>query len=316
MQTITLGRTGLNVTVAGLGTGGFSRIGFFSHGTEHAAAIVRNAFDEGVNFFDSSPIYGTESAVGAGLEGISRDKYVISSKFPYKDYGDKNGSLKSAEELMAALENSLRLMRTDHIDIYHLHAVSPGDYDIACDRYIPTLQKAQQQGKIRFAGISEIFDVDNSHEALQMALKDDFFDVMMIGYNLLNPSAAKTILPAASAKGIGTLCMFAVRNALSNPEYLKKTILQILDCNQADKGLLSPDEGLSFLLTEGGAKSIAEAAYRFCRHTAGMDVVLTGTGNLAHLKENLASIQMPPLPKSVTDKLQSMFGNVDCVSGQ
>ena len=313
MQSITLGRTELNVTVAGLGTGGFSRIGFFKYGSEHAASVVRAAFDEGVNFFDSSMVYGTESAIGAGLEGISRDRYVLSTKYPYRSM---NGELKSADDLMAGLESSLRLLQTDYVDIYHLHAVRAEDYEVVNDIFVPVLQKARQQGKIRFPGVTEMFNTDTSHEMLQLILKDDFFDVIMVGYNLLNPSAAKTVLPVASKNGVGTLCMFAVRNALSNPEYLEKTLRQILDLNQADTELLGEDEDLSFLITEGGAKSIAEAAYRFCRHTPGLDVILTGTGNVEHLKENLISIEMPPLPKSVTDKLQALFGKVDCVSGE
>ena len=293
--------------------GGFSRVGFFKYGPEHAASVVRAAFDEGVNFFDSAMIYGTESAVGAGLEGVSRDRYVVSTKFFYKN---KDGGIKSAADLTEALEDSLRLMRTDYIDIYHLHAISLADYDIACDTYIPALQKARQQGKIRFSGATEMFNADPSHEMLKAVLRDDFFDVIMVGYNLLNPSAAKTILPVAAKNGIGTLCMFAVRNALSNPKYLRKTIRQILDRQQADAGLLREDEDLSFLITEGGAKSIMEAAYRFCRHTAGIDIVLTGTGNIEHLKENLNSIQMPPLPSPIGDRLLALFGNVDCVSGE
>ena len=313
MQTVTLGRSKLVATVAGLGTGGYSRIGFFQYGPEHAASIVRTAFDAGVNFFDSSAVYRTESAIGAGLHGIARDKYILSTKFLCRERGK---GMKTEADFMESLEKSLRALRTDYVDIFHLHAVYPEDYARVCEIFVPALQKARQQGKIRFPGVTEIFNDDTTHDMLQMALEDDFFDVVMVGYNLLNPSAAQTVFPLAMEKNIGTLCMFAVRNALSHPDSLKQMIQEILAHGQADAGILRPDEDLSFLAREGGATSIVQAAYRFCRHTPGVDVVLTGTGNAEHLKENLASIKMPPLPEATLQKLAALFGSVTCVSGE
>ena len=189
MQTITLGRSNLTATVAGLGTGGFSRIGFFKYGPEHAASIVRAAFDEGVNFFDSAEIYGTESAVGAGLDGIARDKYILSTKFLHKR---REGNIRTSAEFMESLEASLRALRTDYVDIYHLHGVHQDDYDRLCEIFIPAMEKARQQGKIRFPGVTEMFNTDTSHKMLRRAINDGFFDVVMVGYNLLNPSAAIT----------------------------------------------------------------------------------------------------------------------------
>jgi aryl-alcohol dehydrogenase-like predicted oxidoreductase len=308
MQKITLGRTGLQATVAGLGGGGFSRLGIGSHGPEHAAALVRAAYDEGVNFFDTAEAYGTQGAVGKGLEGIKRDTYILSTKFPYRG--------RSPAGLAESLEASLGELRTDYIDIYHLHGVSPEDYPQVRDTLLPTLLKAKEQGKIRFLGITEIFGADTAHLMLQAALPEDHFDVIMAGYNILNPSAAKTLLPITLEKKVGVLCMFAVRSALSRPEQLKIDIDRILRAGQADPSLVSSEHTLDFLTRDGAAQSIPEAAYRFCRHTPGIDVVLTGTGSLAHLKENLAAIQGPALPPDILGKLEAMFGGVNCVSGQ
>jgi aryl-alcohol dehydrogenase-like predicted oxidoreductase len=85
METTTLGRTGLRVTVAGPGCGGHSRLGLPSLGPDHAAGIVRAACDAGVNFFDTATAYGTRAAVGQGLRGVKREDYVLSTKFPYKN---------------------------------------------------------------------------------------------------------------------------------------------------------------------------------------------------------------------------------------
>ena len=204
MDKVMLGKTGLEVTSAGLGCGGFSRIGIGKYGLEHAAGIVRTAYDEGVNFIDTAAAYGTEGAVGLGLDGIPRSGYILSTKYPYsmttaraqQDRGQTSGKGKdgdwrtgAAENLARTLDNSLRELRTDYVDIYHLHGVKPEDYPDARDILVPAMIKAREQGKIRFLGITELFGTDTSHEMFRMAQPENIFDVMMVGYNIINPSA-------------------------------------------------------------------------------------------------------------------------------
>lgn len=108
--------------------------------------------------------------------------------------------------------------------------------------------------------------------------------------------------------------MYAVRNALSNPERLRANIEQILANGQAAPELLHADEDLSFIVKEGAAERITEAAYRFCSHTRGPNAVLTGTGSVEHLKDNIKAISRPPLPEQILKKLYAMFGRVDCIA--
>ncbi|MCL1829918.1 MAG: aldo/keto reductase [Oscillospiraceae bacterium] len=311
MQKVTLGRTGLAVTIAGLGCGGHSRLGLNRYGSEHAAGIVRHAYDLGVNFFDSSAAYGTQPALGQGLVGIGRDSYILSSKFPYKGEERK---IKKAKELTETLESALKQLKTDYIDIYHLHALTQDDYDNALDEYMPVLENAKQQGKLRFIGVTEQFGSDTSHRMLTRAVTDNLFDVVMVGYNLLNPSAAKTILPLTMENNIGVLCMFAVRTALSDSERLLAN-LQIIDAKgQGGDNFSASVDILDFLRDEEG--DIIPAAYRFCRHTKGIDVTLTGTSSKDHLQANLKSIQAEPLQEEIIERLNQLFANVDCVNAE
>ncbi|MGI5899338.1 MAG: aldo/keto reductase [Christensenellales bacterium] len=312
MRKTILGRTGLSVTIAGLGGGGHSRLGMAKYGQDHAAGLIRQAYESGVNFFDTAAAYGTEPAFGQGLSGLPRQSYVLSTKFTYSS----QSGVKSGEDLMLALENSLRALRTDYVDVYHIHGVRPEKYSQVAERLYPALEKAKQQGKIRFPGITEAFGSDTAHEMLTQALVDDLFDVIMVGYNLLNPSAAKTVLPTAREKNLGVLCMFAVRSALSNPAQLAVDIQRILERGQADPPLVKGAQSLAFLTEKGVAGSIMEAAYRYCSHTDGVHVTLTGTGSPKHLEENLRSISLPPLPEETLERLETLFGRVDCVSGQ
>ncbi|MDR3564615.1 MAG: aldo/keto reductase [Negativicutes bacterium] len=312
MEKVILGRTGLEVSVAGLGCGGFSRLGMFSKGIDNACSIIRYAYDHGVNFFDTAYSYGTQPAVGQALAGIRRDSYIISTKFPY----NVDGKLKAADELEKNVDDCLKELQTDYIDIYHLHGVKPEDYIAVRDQFYPELIRMREKGKIRFTGITEHFGTDTTHQALKVALADDLWDVIMVGYNLLNPSAAKTLLPITMEKKVGTLCMFAVRGSLSDPEQLKIDVKKMLAAEQVDRQLVKEDGTIEFLVDGGYAQSIIEAAYRFCRHTKGIDVTLTGTGTLEHLAENFNGLSKPPLPKVALEKLEAMFGRVDCVSGQ
>lgn len=313
MEFTTLGRTGLRVSVAGLGCGGPSRLGMRNdpQSANHAVALIRQAIDLGVNFIDTAQNYGTEEVVGKAIAGVARDRLVISTKktLPPADHSHPE------TEVVKGLEESLKLIGTDYIDVYHLHGVEPKDYDFAKHRLMPAMRRLKEQGKIRFIGVTEGFVVDPTHTVLQDGLKEDLWDVVMVGFSLLNPSARKTVLPLTQDNGAGVLNMFAVRRALSQPERLKEICAEL-----AAKGLVAKDafEGadpLGFLLEETGAATIPEAAYRFCRHEPGIDVVLFGTGNPAHLKENTAAILKPPLPRAALAKLERIFGDLDHLTG-
>jgi aryl-alcohol dehydrogenase-like predicted oxidoreductase len=313
MEYTTLGSTGLRVSVAGLGCGGPSRLGLRdgADSVDHAVGLINQALDLGVNFFDTAQSYGTESVVGKAIQGTSRDKLVISTKktLPPADHAHP------AEEVRRSLEQSLRALNTDYIDVYHLHGVEPKDYRFAKENLMPEMRRLKEQGKIRFIGVTEGFVQDPKHEMLQDSLKENLWDVVMVGFNLLNPSACNTIFPLTQRKQVGLLNMFAVRRALSQPQRLKEMVAELMDKGKISRGAVNLDEPLDFVLAGSDAKSLPEAAYRYCRHTPGVDVVLTGTGNPEHLRENIAAISRPPLPQRVLDKLAALFGRLDHLTG-
>ena len=311
MDYTTLGRTGLKVSVAGLGCGGPSRLGLRNNKTEkESIALVRQALDMGVNLLDTAEVYGTEEIVGKALEGIPRDRVIISTKkaFPLRDPKDPVG------ELRKSLEQSLRRLRTDYIDIYHAHGVEPQEYPYVLDKLVPELLRLKEQGKIRFLGITEAFVEDTKHHMLQQALEDDYWDVVMVGFNILNQSARASVLSRTLKKNIGGLVMFAVRRALSQPARLKEIWAELKQKGLVDAGS-NVDDPLEFLIKEGSSSTIPEAAYRYCRHEPGAHVVLTGTGNADHLKANVESLQKSVLPEAARRRLGEIFARVDYLTG-
>ena len=297
MKKVTLGRTGLEASVVGLGGGGASRLGMGTGASRaESVCLVRSALDLGITFFDTAAAYGTESIVGEGIAG-HREKVIVSTK---------SHALDDPAALARSLEESLRALGTEYIDIFHLHGVRPERYERARECQLPVLQRFREQGKIRHIAISENFRTDMSHEMLQRALIEGGFEMMMAGFNLFNPSAARRVLAPARETGVATLIMFAVRRALSDPRALDALLAGLVDI---DAG------GLRDIVRDGGAKSLVDAGYRYCRQCAPDSVILTGTGNPDHLAENVASLAAPPLAADTMARLDALFGHVDFVSG-
>jgi aryl-alcohol dehydrogenase-like predicted oxidoreductase len=204
---------------------------------------------------------------------------------------------------------------TDYIDVYHLHGVEPKDYDFARERLMPVMRRLREQGKIRFIGVTEGFVQDPSHQMLQQSLKEDLWDVVMVGFNLLNPSARGSVFPMTREKRVGVLNMFAVRRALSQPDRLKGILTDLVHKGVIAENAVNGEDLIDFVLRESDATTLPEVAYRFCRHERGVDIVLTGTGNPEHLRANVESILKAPLPESVLQKLEKIFGNLDYLTG-
>ena len=307
MDYTTLGRTGIRVSVAGLGCGGFSQLGLGTGKSEaDAIGIIRAAIHLGVNLFDTAAAYGTEPVLRKALDGVPRDQVVICTKAPF---GVSNPN-SSAESAVASLERSLRELGTDYIDVYQLHGVAPRAYDHALSVLAPALLREKEKGKFRHLGISETAPGDPEHQMAQRACRDGVWDVLMCAFHMMHQNARASVFPLTRQFGVGTLMMFAVRNIFSRPERLAATMRELAADGEVPQELADSPDPLAFLVHAGGASSVIDAAYRFVRHEPGADVVLFGTGDPAHLRSNIASILKPPLPDPDRARLASLFAHL------
>ena len=295
-----------------LGCGGPSRLGLSTgRTTEQSAAVVQAAIDAGVNFIDTATAYRTEPLVAAGLRGRKRDQVVLSSKRGLRaGHGDR---LLTGAELNDAVDASLRRLQTDYVDVYHLHGVSARQYAHAKAEVVPALQRLKEAGKVRFLGITERFGSDTEHLMLRQALDDGLFDVIMVGFSMLNQTARDTVLRVAAEREIGTMIMFAVRRAFSRPERLRELLAELAERGEVDRDLATADDPLGFLAAESG--SLADAAYRYCLDQPGVSTVLSGTGNADHLRANVASFARGPLSAAAAAHVDRLFARVTSVSG-
>ncbi|MGQ3296735.1 aldo/keto reductase [Reyranella sp.] len=302
-----LGTTGLTVSVAGLGCGGNSRLGLGRGASfDECVGVARAAIDLGVNFLDTAEVYGTEEIVGAAVKAYDRDKLVISTKALFKTED-------TAETVTQKVEASLKRLGLDHVDVFHFHAVGPAAYEHHRDVLAPALLRLKEQGKVRHVGLTETGPRDPEQAMLARAALEAPWEVIMLAYSLVNQGARTRVFPATVRRGIGTLLMFVVRNIFSNDAYRRAVFAKLVEDGRLDASVVADGDPLAFLVSEGGAASITDAAYRYARHEQGADVILFGTGNRAHVKANIESILRPPLPAPVVERLHRTFGHLSGV---
>jgi aryl-alcohol dehydrogenase-like predicted oxidoreductase len=308
MQYRTLGRTGWSVSLLGLGTGGRSQLGQrYELPHSESARLVRHALDQGVNLIDTAPGYGdSETRLGQALGGVSRDTYFLSTKFqPHASKDD----LYTAQDMRKSLEESLKRLETDYVDVFYLHGVAPEPYDAANERFLPELYKARDQGLIRAIGLSERYQSDHSHAMAKRAMSDGIYDVLMVGLNLMSPDAMRSVLPLAGQHNIGVVVMCAVRTVLVDPVQWRQYLATWEREGLLQRGLVDHDAPFDWLLDEQ-TPTVSAAAYKFAAAHPAAGSTLTGTANLNHFDENLQAILGPPLPTHRTERVMDIFGPV------
>jgi len=207
----TFGRTGLKVSAAGLGGGGFSRLGLAKGRSEaEVVSLIHLALDLGVNIIDTAASYGTEPVIGRAIKLAPRDTLVITTKASPAKYS--SWELITPENVVASIDNSLRQLQTDYLDVLQLHAVAPHIYEHTRDVIYPAVLREKEKGKLRFIGITEAAAYDLEHKMYQRALaEDDLWDTAMVAFNMMHQNVRTTVFPKTLEKKVGTLIMFAVR---------------------------------------------------------------------------------------------------------
>ena len=310
MKYCTLGKTGLKVSLAAFGTGGPSQFGQ-NKGLEQRqqTALVRRCLDLGVNLFDTHEGYGeSEEILGEALRGVPRDSYHIVTKWSYHSGG---GVGRDAAAFADSVERSLRRLNTDYVDVMMIHGILAAEYDDVVERFMPTLERLQAQGKVRFKGFSTRYIADPAQEILPVALRahPELWDVVMLKHGILNQIAAKEALPLAMEHGVGVLNMASVRIKLPVPALLEELIAEWKDKGYISRDSLPAQNPLGWLVHDD-VNSVVSAAYKFAADHPAIHSVITGTSSVAHLEANIAALQKPRLSDEDAARLMGLFGDI------
>jgi aryl-alcohol dehydrogenase-like predicted oxidoreductase len=297
IMTRTLGRTRADVTILGYGAmelRGQPRGPKIAD--EDAGRLLNAVLDGGINLIDTSPDYGrSEELIGAFI-GHRRDEFFLASKCgcpidlpadaspPYPhDYSERN--------VRANVEQSLRRLRTDRIDLVQVH-MSPSTATMAEGHTVETLTELQAEGKIGFIGMSGILPDLPDHIAMGV------FDAFQIPYSAVQRDHEELIAEAA-AKGAGTLIRGgAARGAASEEKNWRNgPLTQAPGVGQRNW----ETSGIEDLLTEAGMGRM-EFILRFTLSHPGLSTTIVGTSSIDHLKGNIAVAEKGPLPADLYEE--------------
>ncbi|MEC5397798.1 aldo/keto reductase [Uliginosibacterium sp. H1] len=219
MQYRPLGRSGLHVSVVGLGCNNFG----LRATPENARAVIHKAIDVGVTFFDTADVYGnkggSETLIGETL-GARRQEVVLATKFgmPMNDgTGPTRKSGASRRYILDAVEASLKRLQTDWIDLYQLHRP---DHGTPWDETLRALDQLVRDGKVRYIGASNLsaWQVVET-QWLARELGTERFISEQDEYSLLKREAERELIPALAHHGVGLLPYWPLADGLLTGKY-------------------------------------------------------------------------------------------------
>lgn len=307
-----LGKTGLRVSKVSLGLQARGKQGSLQAlCPEGISELVQSAFDSGVNlFFDQGRgTNGEKSVLVQALDALPTDEYHLCAKLCVSN--DPAGyDLITEDELQHRLDSLAQCYDRDEIDVLLIELWPAGDsYEKFRDQLYPVLQKARYDGKIRYIGGVELAQYDGSHSWLAQGLRDDLFDAVMVAYNIINQSAEREVFRLCSRNHTGVIGVYASGRVFSQSQRLHETIQALKTSTVVDPNALKDENPLDWLLDEN-FKTVSAAAYQFVAGQKDIHTVMTGTGNIQHLKENIEAVCGAPLPKEHRQRLREIFGEL------
>ncbi len=294
-----LGSTGLQVSILGYGA---SPLGaeFGQIDPAEGTRAVHYAIDQGINYFDVAPYYGrtlAETRLGEALSG-KRHQVILATKVGRYDKAMVTGFDFSAERVVRSVDESLRRLRTDWVDVIQVHDIEYGDRSQIVHETLPALERLRQTGKVRFVGITG-YPLLQFVDVLQQAQVDTILSYCR--YNLFDTSLDTLLAPVAQEKGVG----------LINGSPLHMRVL-------ADKG--APDwHPAPRRVQEVGRQvaahcrrrevDISDLAMQFALAYEQVATTLVGMSKARHVESNLKSIGAAPDPQLLAE-VQAMIAPV------
>lgn len=270
MQYNQFGKTELKLSVLGFGAG---EIGDFNIEDKKVEQILNFALDNGINLIDTARgYYASEDRIGRFISH-RRKEFVLSTKV---GYGIQNEHDWSYNSVIKGVDEALTTLRTDYIDIVHLHSCALNV--LQKGEVIEALLKAKEQGKIRFMAYS------GENEELNFAVKNGAFDSIQTSFNICDQNNLYNILPECIEKGMGVIA----KRSIANAPWLYKNQPFGQYVEEYWKRFVKMD----FAFTNDWF----ENALRFTVFTQGISSAIVGTTNIGHLRQNIEYVEKGKLP--------------------
>jgi aryl-alcohol dehydrogenase-like predicted oxidoreductase len=277
------GNTGLTVPALGFGSG---VVGDPSLSEAEAEQILNAVLDLGIGLVDTARSYGlSEERIGRFL-ARRRGEFVLSTKIGYGVPGYEDWT---AASICAGVDLALRNLRTDVLDVVHLHSCPRSTLERA--GVVEAIVGAVEAGKARVAAYS------GDNDALDFAISTGAFGSVQTSLNVVDQHAVDSALPVARERGLGVIGKRALANA----------VWRRGPAASEDPAVSTYRERWNTLALDFGGLAPEEVALRFAANLPGVHTVLVGSGNPEHLEENVAAISRGPLPEAIEREIRRRF---------
>jgi aryl-alcohol dehydrogenase-like predicted oxidoreductase len=295
MNTRYLGRSGLKVSELCLGTMTFG--GSTDEATSHA--ILETFGAAGGNFLDTADMYGrgrSEEVIGRWLKQKQRDQWIVATKVRFEMGPGPNQEGLSRHHILNSVENSLRRLQTDYIDLYQVHCWDTGT---PLDETLSTLNGLVQSGKVRYLGISnyKAYQIQKAVDTCAARGWEGFISLQPL-YNLLDRSLEWEIVELCQAEGLGILPWSPLREGWLSGKY-RRGMQAAPEGTRLAKGesfaqgnterTWAVIDELLALAAEIG-KTPAQVALNWLKDRPGVVAPILGTRTLEQLQDNLGAV--------------------------
>lgn len=305
-----LGRTGFNVSEIGFGAWGIGKQMWVGAEDKESLRALHQAVDAGLNFIDTALAYGdgySEKLVGRFVKERKERIYVATKVPPKNRMWPAKGALKEVfppEYITDCAETSRRNLGVEAIDLLQLHVWDPGW--LKEDSWYQALRTLQEQGKVRFIGISI-----NDHEpnsAVEL-VRSGKIDAVQVIYNIFDQSPEDQLFPLCQEKNVGVIARVPFDEGALTGHITPETTFPKKDWrNYYFKGnrkqqVFERVEKLKTLL-DGEARTLPELALKFCVSHPAVSSVIPGMRTAAHVESNLNVSEVPRLSPGMIEKLR------------
>jgi aryl-alcohol dehydrogenase-like predicted oxidoreductase len=273
-----------------------------------ALELLHQAFDRGVNFYDTSDLYGdgkSEELLARAFSGV-RDRVLYATKggtLPHSGFTMPQDF--SRAHLCEALEGSLKRLKTDYVDLYQLH--SPTMEDLEREDCVETLEGFKRSGKVKEYGVSVRSPMDG-----KIAVEMFGFRSVQVNFNLLDQRARECgLFDAARALGAGLicrtpLCFGFLSGKLKGTEQFTEGDHR---ANWPENQLKCWAEATSLFscLTEGKGRSYVQLALLYCLAQEAITTVIPGMMKASEVLEDLGTLDLPPLTQGELDEIKKIY---------
>ncbi|SYX86090.1 aldo/keto reductase [Paenibacillus alvei] len=295
MQYRKLGKTGMKVSVIGLGTWQFGGEWGHDYTQSEVDRILHKAKDLGINFIDTAECYGdhlSESFIGDYLSRDNREDWVVATKFGHHFHSHLNRTNQyGAPEVLKQLDDSLRALKTEYIDLYQFH--SGDDEAFNNDALWTMLDKQKEAGKIRHIGLS-LNKSNSMHQTTNAA--DIGASVIQVVYNRLDRGPEQDVFPSCTQQNLGVLARVPLASGLLSGKYKPGTSFADNDVRHRheqqfiDERLQQAEHIRQTEVPEG--VNLAEWALAWCLRHDAVTSVIPGCKNEAQVEANARAARL------------------------